>query len=158
MMKPSTQGIVEEQALRHLLAAHSVPCPACGYSLKGLRELVCPECGLPITEALLFPERPFHRQFFGRLALAIFINTGGLVALAWIQAKWFPSDPLDMLAVFFMCGLSLPVIGLAIAVFMVSRQRHLGVGGLLVGLIGVTALSMLAVFLVMAIWDITFGG
>lgn len=156
--KPNTQVVVEDQALRLLLAEHSVPCPACGYCLKGLRELVCPECGLPITEGLLFPEQPSHRRLFHRLALAIFLSTGLLNALAWVQAKWFPSGPLDMLAVYSLGCLSLLPLGLAVAAWSVSRQRHLGIGGLMVGLLGITMLSMLMVFLVMAIWDLAFGG
>jgi len=54
--------------------------------------------------------------------------------------------------------LSLPVIGMAIAAWTVSRQRHLGIGGFIVGLLGVTVISLLMVFLVGMIWDIAFGG
>ncbi len=156
--KPSTQVVVEDQALRLLLAEHNVPCPACGYCLKGLRELVCPECGLPITEALLFPEQPSHRRLFHRLALAIITNVVALNMLMWACVQYFPGDPLDIFAVFSMCGLSLIPIGFAIAVWAIGRQRRLGYGGLVVGLLGVTMLSMLMVFLVMAIWDLAFGG
>jgi hypothetical protein len=31
--------------LRRYLADHDVPCPACGYNLRGLEGEVCPECG-----------------------------------------------------------------------------------------------------------------
>jgi hypothetical protein len=31
--------------LRHFLAASDVPCPSCGYNLRGLTRDICPECG-----------------------------------------------------------------------------------------------------------------
>jgi hypothetical protein len=126
--------------------------------LKGLRELVCPECGLPITEALLFPGPPSHRRLFHRLALAIIINVVALNVLMWVHVKWGRPDPLNMVAVYSMCGLSLPPIGLAIAAWTVSRQRRLGYGGLVVGLLGITMISVLMNFLIMGIWDLAFSG
>ncbi len=35
--------------LRDFLAGRDVPCPACGYNLRGLAAPVCPECGLTLT-------------------------------------------------------------------------------------------------------------
>ncbi len=36
-------------ALRAFLAERDVPCPGCGYNLRGLTGAVCPECGAPLT-------------------------------------------------------------------------------------------------------------
>ncbi|MEM8758677.1 MAG: hypothetical protein AAGF47_12970 [Planctomycetota bacterium] len=35
----------EAAELRAYLAERDVPCPGCGYNLRGVRETVCPECG-----------------------------------------------------------------------------------------------------------------
>ncbi|MEM9915072.1 MAG: hypothetical protein AAF911_08930 [Planctomycetota bacterium] len=40
--------------LTAVLAEREVPCPACGYNLRGLRQASCPECGEAVTwDALL---------------------------------------------------------------------------------------------------------
>ncbi len=73
---------IQTAALRRLLAEHSVPCPACGYNLRGLQELRCPECGLGITEdALQLPKRQRRkwRSLSGGVALAL----AGCLALMW---------------------------------------------------------------------------
>lgn len=44
-------------------------CPACGYSLRGLRGLICPECGRAIDPAELGP-RPVRWTRASRAALA----------------------------------------------------------------------------------------
>jgi len=35
-------------SLRAFLAERDVPCPACGYNLRGAQDPVCPECGGPV--------------------------------------------------------------------------------------------------------------
>src|SRR5438552_13839611 len=32
-----------------IVTAENVPCPSCGYNLRGLREARCPECGSSFT-------------------------------------------------------------------------------------------------------------
>ncbi|MEM9166950.1 MAG: hypothetical protein AAGB48_07970 [Planctomycetota bacterium] len=41
--KPNANNDAEQ--LRSYLAERDVPCPGCGYNLRGVREPVCPECG-----------------------------------------------------------------------------------------------------------------
>lgn len=38
-----------DPSLTDLLARHDVPCPRCGYNLRGCRSATCPECGTPFT-------------------------------------------------------------------------------------------------------------
>lgn len=67
------------------LASHDEPCPNCGYSLRGVREPKCPECGAAVRLAT-----PKERSGIGvgRYALAVaalpmaigvlFVVVGGL--------------------------------------------------------------------------------
>jgi hypothetical protein len=43
------RGDPPDPALAALLQEHDVPCPCCGYSLRGLTSDRCPECGLAAT-------------------------------------------------------------------------------------------------------------
>lgn len=47
MTEPSTDWL-------SLLADHDVPCPRCGYNLRGASEPKCPECGEAFTLASVF--------------------------------------------------------------------------------------------------------
>ena len=42
----------ESEILRAWLAQRDVPCPACGYNLRGLPTSVCSECGSPLKLAV----------------------------------------------------------------------------------------------------------
>jgi hypothetical protein len=48
-------SIAPPDGLRDYLALRDVPCPGCGYNLRGVQESVCPECGgeiaLSVTKA-----------------------------------------------------------------------------------------------------------
>jgi hypothetical protein len=43
------QRLEDPELVRAVLARHDVPCPACGYNLRGLSAGSCPECHRPIT-------------------------------------------------------------------------------------------------------------
>jgi hypothetical protein len=47
-ISPVTTGRPQDgsASFTEYLARHDVPCPSCGYNLRGLEKPVCPECGL----------------------------------------------------------------------------------------------------------------
>ncbi len=49
-VKPAERWTPPEQAK---VDAKPLPCPECGYDLRGLREGVCPECGLKLTYSVM---------------------------------------------------------------------------------------------------------
>lgn len=53
-------GREEAEALAYL-AAHDAPCPACGYNLRSINRMICPECGTPVTWPLIVPAEPVRR-------------------------------------------------------------------------------------------------
>jgi hypothetical protein len=97
------------EGLRRHLAEHDVACPACGYNLRGLTGMTCPECGSPVE---LPPERarwPFHpadRPFVGGVGVALAAIAGWVIAIAmsasdplWLTALWVPVAMLVALVV-----------------------------------------------------------
>ena len=87
----------EAERRREFLAAHDAPCPACGYNLRGVDTLYCPECArvldLPSLMEMRPPEPwygPVSRRTWRAWILAnmlLFIVTAPLVAR---QARWGP--------------------------------------------------------------------
>lgn len=79
--EPSTH----EEMLRAFLAGHDEPCPACGYSLRGLRGEACPECGekLRLRVGMVEPRLGFFVS--GLVGLASRAGFHGFVLLwaAW---------------------------------------------------------------------------
>jgi len=61
--------------LRAYLAERDVPCPGCGYNLRGSQDSVCPECGGPV-------ELTVTRATAGRGWLLFLLLTLGWVTLA----------------------------------------------------------------------------
>ena len=105
-------------------------CPLCGYSLRGLTEPRCPECGFAFTWAELLDERrDRHRWLFehappGRRARAF--------AATWWRSAWprrfwrdvTPANPvrLGRLLAYWLIGW-LPLAGLAVAVVVPDAVR-----------------------------------
>ncbi len=42
------RGAEPDGALREYLATRDVPCPSCGYNLRGVPASTCPECAMPL--------------------------------------------------------------------------------------------------------------
>lgn len=65
----------QPELLLRYLARRSALCPSCGYNLRGLTELVCPECGKPVTFVALDAAAKSRRGFavtFGCIGLLAF--------------------------------------------------------------------------------------
>ncbi len=67
------------------LAERDVPCPKCGYNLRGIRGARCPECAHPIEldqlRAVCRPRRLL-------LPITATVLTAGSMPLPWIALKW----------------------------------------------------------------------
>jgi hypothetical protein len=64
VMEPSqpTSAPTASRLVGEFLADRDVPCPECGYNLRGLKDPACPECGLEIRLAVQRSERPDRRM------------------------------------------------------------------------------------------------
>jgi hypothetical protein len=58
-------------------------CPRCSYSLKGIRDAVCPECGLSLDRAII---RSFHDRPPGMGAHTIILRILTVLALIGVAA------------------------------------------------------------------------
>ncbi len=86
---------IQTEALLRLLAEHSVACPACGYSLRGLRDLRCPECGLVITEEALEVRRRRPATRGERASSAIWWTVLACLLGVWLLALYVVNNPRD---------------------------------------------------------------
>lgn len=50
--QPASAALDDPDLLRAVLAQHDLPCPRCGYNLRGLTDAACPECHEPIRVRL----------------------------------------------------------------------------------------------------------
>lgn len=71
-------------------------CAVCGYDLRGLNGLACPECGKPVGNAVsrLYPA---EKYFLGGVALCVAAAVAWVVAIVtmasdplWVIALWVP--------------------------------------------------------------------
>ena len=67
----------QAELLRAYLAGRDIPCPGCGYNLRGLTIQTCPECGL----FLHWPLRKAGSSVGWRLGLAAMICTYAALAV-----------------------------------------------------------------------------
>ena len=67
--------------LKAYLADRDVPCPGCGYNLRGVAEPVCPECGIPLDVQAIKPRAFFAPDAFGGIYIP-WITFLGLVLVS----------------------------------------------------------------------------
>lgn len=109
-----------ERALRDFVAVRDVPCPNCGYNLRGLTSGACPECRYVPRLELARMDRPIGRQIRMLLALAAIGCARGLAGIIEFGVNiWqgrIPLQPNGYIAVtvvwlvmyawlFFLCGI-----------------------------------------------------
>ena len=103
--------------LLEYLAGHDVPCPLCGYNLRGLAAPRCPECGREVRFTVTLAE-PYLRAWVG-LAVATLGSAGvGLFfLLMFLPRGGFRGNPgyeaitMALLAWFWAC---MPLSGLVL--------------------------------------------
>lgn len=74
----------DAQFLAAYLAGHDVPCPACGYNLRGVSRGACPECGLTITLRIAesAPHRAYWYAALAGLLWPLLLN--GMLTAVWL--------------------------------------------------------------------------
>lgn len=78
-----------EVVLIDFLRIRDVPCPLCGYNLRGLQEPRCPECGRELTLSVGLTE-PLLKAWIA-LAAALLLPAGIGMLFAWILvSEGFP--------------------------------------------------------------------
>lgn len=89
------------QGLQAFVADRDVPCPACGYNLRGLRGRNCPECGLELRLMVQLEEQAMGALMATLAALFGQLGASALVALAflWISIVWGDTAPWELWAV-----------------------------------------------------------
>lgn len=120
--------------LRAFLAENDVPCPACGYNLRGARVETCPECGRALEVTVTTPGLPAVPP---RLALLAAVGVAGWILLgASLMLNWlvlFAGNPptKGLTAFHWQLGVSIVVHGALLALAlaglaMYARRRWRG--------------------------------
>jgi hypothetical protein len=78
---PSPVASEDAQNLLSFVAARDVPCPACGYSLRGLRGACCPECGERLELRVGLSEPRMRLWIGGLVGLAAGAGFNGLLLI-----------------------------------------------------------------------------
>jgi len=119
---------VHATMLRAFLADHDEPCPTCGYSLMGLTEAVCPECGKALRLRVVEEEPSLGLYLTGLIGLSIGLGFNGLILMFIVGSiLWYRLR--DGISVSFGVVTLLPlaigaaVCGSAIVLWLKCRKR-----------------------------------
>lgn len=101
------QDTGDREALCEFLSSRDTPCPACGYSLRGLAGSQCPECGLELRLGVRL-EEPAMGALMATLA-PLFGLAGAsaslIIAFLWLSMVYSDWAPAALWVI--------PVLGLA---------------------------------------------
>ena len=80
----------DKPLLTQFLADHDVPCPRCGYNLRGGASSACPECGdrLQLQVGLVYPRMTAYITTL----VTISVGFGGSALFCCLAANQAPSD------------------------------------------------------------------
>jgi hypothetical protein len=90
-------GVAELDHFRAFVAERDVPCPSCGYSLRGLLEPRCPECGEGLRLGVQMEEPRLGRLLAVLIPLIAGLGFGGIVTM-WGLTAGASGDELTPLA------------------------------------------------------------
>lgn len=111
------------RALEVFVAERDVPCPGCGYNLRGLGGSVCPECGLEVRLGVQLEEPAMGALMVTLAALFSVVGASGalLLAVLWVSAAYGDWAPWQVWVV--------PVLALFVAgpysVWLASRRGRI---------------------------------
>lgn len=74
----------EDVDLRRFLASRDVPCPSCGYNLRGLAGEVCPECRQELVLTVRLAEPRLGWWLAGLIGLACGVGFDALLTVYFI--------------------------------------------------------------------------
>lgn len=76
--------MTDEQALGTFLSTRDVPCPSCGYNLRGINSPVCPECAEPLALKVGFAQDTTRALVAAILPPAIIGGAGLCLVLCFV--------------------------------------------------------------------------
>lgn len=116
----------ENRTLIAWLANRNVPCPGCGYNLRGLREPRCPECGSALALSVSIVD-PYLKAWATAAACACAMGGIGLLFVVLLVKEGWPGPPPGSpgaLAMEIMIPISLAMIPIS-ATLLSARRRFL---------------------------------
>lgn len=111
-------------AMQLFLAERDVPCPGCGYNLRGLESPACPECNEALELRITLAEPRQGAYIAGIIGLSIGIGFHGIM-LAWAAfiMLWAGFGTASMMADVWPLPLALILEVAALAAWMRGRRR-----------------------------------
>jgi hypothetical protein len=82
--------------LREFLELTDEPCPACGYSLRGLQAGACPECGERLSLRIGLVEPRLGLYLTGLVGLACGLGFNGMILAWWMYELLFTDFPMGL--------------------------------------------------------------
>jgi hypothetical protein len=111
--------------LTRFLAGRDVPCPLCGYNLRGLTTPRCPECGRELRLSIGLTE-PYLRAWIVLAAAACASGGTGLFFVMMIARAGWPSTFGSPARIFVMnCSLMYFILTIPVAVAVLVARRRL---------------------------------
>lgn len=114
------------ELLREYLQSHDAPCPICGYNLRGVELVVCPECEAPIELAVGSPSARLGAWLFALISFAMPLGFDIVIGLLMVVPVIITGG--EEKAILFLAGslvtLSLVCIGM-VWVTIVNKRKWL---------------------------------
>ncbi|XAM01564.1 hypothetical protein OT109_09230 [Phycisphaeraceae bacterium D3-23] len=117
----------ETQALLDYVAQREVPCPRCGYNLRGLTQPSCPECGNGLVLSV-GSSSPLNRAWLTMLAALLLpagIGLFGCIGVAMAMQYISPGDlvPRDAEQAFAMFAVGYTIACIPLSISAVALRR-----------------------------------
>ncbi len=113
----------DAEFLRSYLESRGVPCPGCGYDLRGLTGDHCPECNQPLVLAVRLAEPKMAAWLAGLVGLCMGVGFSGLLLLYAIIQTLFNQGYVGMSKFFLLTSVPLAV-ELPLLLFWVLKRRR----------------------------------
>lgn len=119
-------GSDTHSVLRQFLADRDVPCPHCGYNLRGLQAEVCPECKHDLhlkldSDFAAMRYLPMLYWLVGCMMLTAFVTLG---MTAWYWITYASSASLSRNLVYYGLPIAVAIVEVAACVFVWMRVRR----------------------------------
>jgi len=122
---PAPRAADDTAGLVAFLAGRDVPCPLCGYNLRGLTSPRCPECGRELRLSIGLTE-PYLRAWIVLAAAACAGGGTGLFFVMMIARAGWPSTFGSPVRFFVMnCSLIYFILTIPVAVVVLVTRRRL---------------------------------
>jgi hypothetical protein len=93
MSFPSSTDASTAAEVRHFAAERDIPCPGCGYNLRGINSNRCPECNEPLALRLTLAEPALGRYIAVMVVLSLSLGAHTLLSLVATFSFLFRAGP-----------------------------------------------------------------